>query len=67
MMALSKLCQRARAWISLQADGELSELESSLLDSHLQGCLECQQFGRAAVALSAALRGSQLGRLPDGP
>jgi anti-sigma factor RsiW len=37
----SQLCARARFWASLRIDGELSELESALLDAHLSRCVEC--------------------------
>ena len=37
----SQLCARARFWASLRLDGELSELESALLDAHLARCAEC--------------------------
>jgi Putative zinc-finger len=37
----SQLCSRARFWASLRIDGELSELESALLDAHLARCLDC--------------------------
>ena len=30
-----QLCARARFWVSLRVDGELSELEGALLDAHL--------------------------------
>jgi len=37
----SQLCARARFWASLRIDGELSELESALLDAHLARCVDC--------------------------
>src|SRR6478752_7859561 len=36
MERLSQLCERARAWASLRADGELSELESALRTAQLE-------------------------------
>jgi predicted anti-sigma-YlaC factor YlaD len=64
-MAGSNLCERARTWASLRADGELSELEGALLDSHLRQCSSCDEFARASAAVAAALRASRLGRPPD--
>jgi predicted anti-sigma-YlaC factor YlaD len=38
------LCDRAREWVSLGLDGELSPLEDELLDRHLDACDECRAF-----------------------
>ena len=38
------LCERARSWAALAPDGELSELERKLLDSHLDRCAACSSF-----------------------
>jgi hypothetical protein len=62
MNRMSQLCERARAWASLRADGELSELESALLDGHLGRCADCRSFADGAVGLAAALRGAGLVR-----
>lgn len=51
-------CERARQWASLRADGELSELESALLDAHLACCDACRSFARGAALVAAALRAS---------
>jgi predicted anti-sigma-YlaC factor YlaD len=56
------LCQRARAWASLRTDGELSELESALLDAHLRRCDSCVAFARGADEVAGALRAAQLER-----
>jgi hypothetical protein len=60
MERLSQLCERARAWASLRADGELSELESALLDAHLGRCADCHAFSRSAQNMAFALRTAQL-------
>jgi predicted anti-sigma-YlaC factor YlaD len=60
MHAKSHLCERARAWSSLRTDGELSELESALLDAHLGRCESCCTFASGAEAVAAALRSAQL-------
>jgi len=38
----TQLCARARFWGSLRVDGELSQLESALLDAHLESCARCR-------------------------
>jgi Putative zinc-finger len=62
MAAVSQLCERARAWASLRADDELSELESVLLDEHLGHCLPCRSFAGGAEGVAAALRAARLER-----
>jgi predicted anti-sigma-YlaC factor YlaD len=49
-------CERAREWASLRADGELSELESVLLDVHLARCDACRAFALGAERMAATLR-----------
>jgi anti-sigma factor RsiW len=49
-------CDRAREWSSLRLDGELSELESVLLDAHLKQCNACSVFAVAAEAVALQLR-----------
>ncbi|MCW2965758.1 MAG: hypothetical protein JWO17_3010 [Actinomycetia bacterium] len=56
----SQLCERAKAWASLRTDGELSELESALLDAHLGRCEPCCTFARGSAAVAAALRAAPL-------
>jgi putative zinc finger protein len=60
MERLSQLCERARAWASLRADGELSELESALLDAHLGRCADCRAFATSAQSMALALRTAHL-------
>jgi hypothetical protein len=58
-------CERAREWVSLRLDGELSEFEHALLDGHLERCGGCAEFAREVSAATFALRGApraQLGR-----
>ncbi len=38
------LCDRAREWVSLRLDGELSDLEEELLERHLDLCDDCRAF-----------------------
>ena len=37
-------CDRAREWVSLRLDGELSPLEGELLGRHLEACAGCRAF-----------------------
>jgi putative zinc finger protein len=54
--APGQLCARARFWASLRVDGELSELESALLDSHLGRCAACREYEGGVTAATALLR-----------
>lgn len=58
------LCERARAWAALAPDGELSELERKLLDSHLQRCRACARFAVQVAAVARELREAALHPLP---
>jgi anti-sigma factor RsiW len=57
------LCERARFWASLRLDGELSELEGALLDSHLARCAACQAVAEAFSASTTALRSATFERV----
>ena len=62
MYPISQLCERARAWASLRADGELSELESELLDAHVERCAACRSFAVGVEAVAETLRAAPLER-----
>ena len=62
MEVISLMCERARRWSSLRVDGELSELESALLDSHLARCSSCRAFARGAEDVAALLSAARLER-----
>jgi hypothetical protein len=49
-------CERARQWASLGIDGELSELEDTLLEKHLAGCASCSAFAARLTATTEAVR-----------
>jgi hypothetical protein len=53
-------CARARFWVSLRADDELSELEGALLDAHLARCAECRAYATGVSGTTEALRHAQL-------
>jgi hypothetical protein len=55
-VAGGQLCARARFWVSLRVDDELSELEGALLDAHLSRCADCREFALASDASTAAIR-----------
>jgi anti-sigma factor RsiW len=56
----SLVCDRVRAQISLGLDGELSQLESAMVGSHLERCAECQAYEAEVTAFTQALRSSPL-------
>lgn len=58
------LCERARSWAALAPDGELSELEHKLLESHLARCGACSHFAVEVATLAAELRTAALQPLP---
>jgi len=49
-------CSRARAWASLELDGELSQLEGALLEAHLRRCPACAVQVADVRALTQAIR-----------
>jgi predicted anti-sigma-YlaC factor YlaD len=56
-------CDRARRWASLRLDAELSELESRLLDAHLERCAECREYEFTVASLTHELRAAALVQL----
>ena len=58
-------CDRARARVSLELDGELSEFEVSLLERHLQRCAACAAFASDARAATELLRAEPLEPAPQ--
>ena len=52
------------SWAALAPDGELSELEQKLLDSHLARCGACSQFAVEVATLAVELRAAALQPLP---
>jgi predicted anti-sigma-YlaC factor YlaD len=53
-------CERARQWVSVELDGELSEFERALLSGHLSGCPACREFRAAIGGLTHELRSAPL-------
>lgn len=62
MAADTQRCERARGWVSLRVDGELSELESALLRAHLDRCAACARFAGGVEHIAEALRTAGLER-----
>jgi hypothetical protein len=56
MLIESRLCSRARFWVSLRLDEQLSELEGAMLDAHLAGCAACRAFAGASAITTVELR-----------
>lgn len=63
MKTYSHACDRARAWVSLEVDGELSQLERSLLEAHAVDCAGCSAFRADVRAATAELRAAPLEEL----
>jgi putative zinc finger protein len=53
-------CDRARAWVSLRLDGEISEIEDALLDAHLRRCASCREFEESVRGAVVVLRAQPL-------
>jgi predicted anti-sigma-YlaC factor YlaD len=53
---LDPLCERARAWASLELDDDLGEIEHVLLDDHLTRCSGCATFVAGMRELTAIVR-----------
>jgi anti-sigma factor RsiW len=62
----SIVCDRVRSQVSLRFDGELSQLESLMLERHLVRCAECRAFEAGAVAVTEMLRAAPL-EVPSQP
>jgi predicted anti-sigma-YlaC factor YlaD len=55
-------CQRAREAVSVQLDGELSELGSARLTAHLRECEACAAYALEVAAMTTRLRSAPLER-----
>jgi anti-sigma factor RsiW len=54
------ICDRVRGQISLELDGELSQLERAMVASHLRRCPSCAAFRVNAMSFTHALRTAPL-------
>jgi anti-sigma factor RsiW len=53
-------CERTAQWISLDLDGELSQLERVALARHLSGCTRCREVSNEFDAFTRMLREAPL-------
>jgi ferric-dicitrate binding protein FerR (iron transport regulator) len=53
-------CERAQQWISLELDGELSELEQAALARHLDACSACRAVSAHVGGFTWLLRDAPL-------
>jgi predicted anti-sigma-YlaC factor YlaD len=53
-------CDRARAWVSLRLDDEISEFEEALLETHLDRCASCREFEETVRGAVVVLRAQPL-------
>lgn len=53
-------CDRARRWLSLELDDELSPLEVAALRAHLADCADCRAFEANVRAIAGELRAAPL-------
>ena len=54
------MCERAREWASLRLDGELSDFERVLLNSHLRRCPACAAYVLEIGAITDVIRAAEL-------
>jgi hypothetical protein len=66
MSSVDPYCERARAWASLDLDGELGDLENILLEEHLHRCHPCAAFVESIRVVASAVRSAPL-ELPVRP
>jgi len=59
----SVVCERVRSSLSLEIDGELSELERRMVLAHLERCPECQAFKTDVTVFTDELRSAPLEEL----
>ncbi len=62
MRTTARRCDRAREYASLRLDGELSDFERALLDSHIDRCPSCRAFADDLVCVTDRLRQAPLER-----
>jgi predicted anti-sigma-YlaC factor YlaD len=60
MRTTGRRCDRAREYASLRLDGELSDFERALLDSHLARCPSCRVFAGDLGGVTERLRAAPL-------
>jgi anti-sigma factor RsiW len=63
---LPPLCEMARLWISMAADGEASPVERAALDEHLELCDDCTEWRALAEAVVLHVRTTPPSPVPAG-
>jgi predicted anti-sigma-YlaC factor YlaD len=53
-------CARARAWVTHEVDGELSQLERLFLAAHVRRCADCARFAEDVRAFTSVVRSTPL-------
>jgi anti-sigma factor RsiW len=56
----SPVCERVRGQISLDLDGELSQLERVMVAHHIERCAECEAFRDGLASFTSELRQAPL-------
>jgi anti-sigma factor RsiW len=56
LVSASIVCERVRAQVSLELDGELSQLEQRMLDSHLERCANCAHYAEEVRDVTYRIR-----------
>jgi len=64
LRAQTRLCDRAREYASRSFDGELSDFERALLESHLERCEPCRLYSSELEEIVSQLREAPLEKLP---
>jgi predicted anti-sigma-YlaC factor YlaD len=63
---LPPLCEMSRLWVSMAADGEVSEVERAALDEHLEECADCCEWRALAEAVVLHVRTTPPSAVPEG-
>jgi anti-sigma factor RsiW len=64
LRAQSRVCDRAREYSSRSLDGELSDFERALLETHLERCDACRAYSVELAEIVTRLRVAPLEALP---
>ncbi len=57
------LCERMRAYVSLEVDGELADLEQAMLEAHVAQCATCSAYRADVHGFTRELRSAPHERL----
>ena len=63
---LPPLCEMARLWVSMAADGEVSEVERAALEEHIDVCEDCTEWRALAEAVVLHVRTTPPSPVPAG-